>query len=154
MQVVSQTVLAIEHDETIGADWNLIVQRLEIEAGDVGDDTGRVGERFDAVSIRTRDGHQGGGAVPDVHTPLDGLGTMHVVSLGERRHAVIGTVRHDRYASTHVALATESGRHECRVVSNPDYAVDFFVCLAADDPVSIHTEISGMDYDFPITPSA
>lgn len=151
MRVVTQTVLAIEHDQSLNVDWNLIHQRLELEAADVGDASERVGETIDVISIRTRDGHEGGGAVADVQSPLDGLGQMHPVELGEDRYAVIGTVRHDRYASTHVAVDTASGRHQGRVLTNAAYEVDFFVCLAADEPVSLHADISGMDYSFPIT---
>lgn len=152
MQVVSQAVLAIAHDDVVNADWNLMLQRLELEAGDVPDEPNRVGERFDVVTVRTRDGQQGGGAVNDVHIPLDGLGQVHLVGLGESRYGVVGTVRHDRYSSTHVALDTVVGeRRHCTVVSNPDYAVDFFVCLAVEEPVGLHADISGMDFDYPIT---
>jgi hypothetical protein len=152
MQVVSQTVLAIQHDQSVDVDWNLLLQRLELEAGDLPDQPDRVGEQFDAITLRTRDGRQGGGAVDDVHTPLDGLGQVHPVPLGEGRFGLVGTVRHDRYSSTHIAVATASGaRSACTVVTNPEYEVDFFVCLARDEPVSLHAEISGMDFEYPIT---
>ncbi len=152
MQVVSQAVLAIQHDEAVNADWNLILQRLEIEAGDVPDDPGRVGEQFDVLTLRTRGGEQGGGAVSDVHTPLDGLGPVHPIPLGEGRYGVVGTVRHDRYSSTHISIDTASGaRRECTLVTNPEYAVDFFVCFAPEEPVGLHADISGMDFDYPIT---
>lgn len=151
MKVVSQTVLAIEHDESVSTDWNLVLQRLEIETDDVPNHRHRVGRRFDALALRTRDGHQGGGAVGDVQTPLDGLGPVHVVELGDGRYAVIGTVQHDRYSSTHMAVDGDSGRRQCTLVANPDYAVDFFVCLSVEEPRSLHVDISGMDFDFPLS---
>ena len=151
MRVVSQSVLAIEHDETVGVDWTLTLQRLQVEPADVPNDPSRAGQAVDVLMIRTRSGETGGGPVSDVSVEIDALGTTHPVSLGENLFGVIGTVRHDRYSSTHVSVETGGGEaRECRVISDPDHAVDFFVCLANERPVSLHADISGMDYSYPV----
>lgn len=151
MRVVSQAVVAIDRDEAVNVDWNLLLQRLELEASDVPDKPDRAGEVFDTLSLRIRGAGSGGGRIDDVTVPLDELRGYHLVDLRDDLFGVIGALPHDRYSSAHVAIYTDSGRHECRIVSNPDYAVDFFVCLALEKPTALHADIAGMDYDYPIT---
>ena len=151
MRVISQSVLAIEHDDSLNLDWNLTLQRLELTSDDVPNEPNRVGEVVDVLTLRTRRGGSGGGVVGDVTQPIDSIGRTHVVELGDEGFGVVGTARHDRYASTHVAVETASGtQHQCHMVSNADYEVDFFVGLSPERPVKLLVDISGMDYSFPI----
>ena len=132
-------------------DWTLTLQRLELEQSDVPNDPSRVGETVDALTLRTRSGMSGGGAVADVMAPLDSIGHTLPLQLGPDLFGVIGAAPHDRYASTHISIEAGTGiQRQCHVITNPDYAVDFFVCLSSDQPVNLKADISGLDYTVPL----